>query len=177
MIICMSTDAPEPATEVFVDGELDWIEKAAIENLTGRVATADILAKEAVSTLTLLLAGAGGGWALGLKLFDDQASTSAVASFIAGAWLTLLSMALVWFCMKIDAIPAVYNQPGQLLGRSVQGATLDEWRRYELNNIEARIKDAVARNDKVAERLNWIRVSATITPILSGISAWIYRIT
>lgn len=173
----MSTDTPAPSSEVFVEGELDWIEKAAIENLKGRVATADILAKEAVSTLTVLLAGAGGGWALGLKLFDEQASTSAVAAFIAGAWLTLLSMALVWFCMKIDTIPAVYNQPGQLLGRAAQGASLDEWRRHELDNIEERIGDAVKRNNKVATSLNWIRVLATLTPILSGVSAWIYRIT
>jgi hypothetical protein len=173
----MSTSTPPPSSEVFVQGELDWIEKAAIENLKGRIATADILAKEAVTTLTVLLAGAGGGWALGLKLFDEQASTSAVAAFIAGAWLTILSMALVWLCMKIDSIPAVYNQPRELLGRDAQGATFDQWRRYELNNIEDRIKDAVARNDKVAVRLNWIRVLATLTPILSGISAWIYRIT
>jgi hypothetical protein len=173
----MSAETPPSSGEVFVPGELDWIEKAAIENLKGRVATADILAKEAVATLTVLLAGAGGGWALGLKLFDDQASTSAVAAFIAGAWLTLLSMALVWFCMKIDAIPAVYNQPRQLLGRAAQGATFDEWRRHELDNIEERIRDAVKRNNKVASSLNWIRVLATLTPILSGVSAWIYRIT
>lgn len=168
---------PAPSNETFETGELDWIEKAALENLKGRVATADTLAKEAVTTLTVLLAGAGGAWAYALKLLDERATAGAIASLIAAVWLTGLAMALVLLCMRIEAIPPVYNQPRELLGRSAEGATFDAWRRAELDNIEKRIGRAVKRNDKVAVRLNWIRALATLTPILSGVSAWVFLLT
>ena len=170
----MTSESTPSASPEFVENELEWIEKAAIENLKGRVATADTLAKESVTTLTVLLAGAGGAFAWAIKLFDDQASAGTVAALIASIWLTGLTMFLVWGCLRIIEIPAVYNQPGQLLGRAAQGASFEAWRRHELLNIEARIKDAVTRNNLIADRLNLIRILATVTPILAGISAWVF---
>lgn len=164
----------EAATSVFEPGELDWIEKHGLENLKGRVGTADILAKESATTLTVLLAGAGGALAYAAKLLDDGASRGTVAASAAAVWLTLLSILLVIRCLKIDAIPPVYNQPGQLLGRHVAGHTLDSWREAELKNIEARIDDACKRNDEVARRLNIVRMLATLTPVLAAMAAGLY---
>lgn len=170
----MTSDKTPPPIFSFEKDEYDWIEKAGIENLKGRVATADTLAKEAVTTLTVLLAGSGGAWAYALKLLDEQATTGAVAAVVAGAWLTALSMALVFLCLMIAPIPAVYNQPKKLLERPSHGWTFDQWRLAELLNIDERIARAVRRNNSVGDRLNWVRGLATATPILSGIGAWLF---
>jgi hypothetical protein len=166
--------ANTPQSRMFEPGEYDWIEKAGIENLKGRIATADTLAKEASATLTIFLAGAGGAWAYAVKLLDETATRGGVAALIAAVWLTLLAMILVLRCLRIEAIPAVYNQPGQLLQRQQAGETLDEWKRVELENIEARILDAVRRNDLMAKRLNDLRMLATLTPVLAAAGVWLY---
>ena len=49
---------------------LEWIEKQAQESLKARFATADIVAKEAQTTLTVLLAGVGGSAAYAAKIFE-----------------------------------------------------------------------------------------------------------
>jgi hypothetical protein len=109
-----------------------------------------------------------------VKLLDDEATGGGIAAVVAGVWLTVLAMALVFLCLRIAPIPAVYNQPGKLLERPSYGWTLDQWRYAELRNIEARIARAIKRNNTMSTRLNWIRGLATITPILSGIGVWIF---
>ena len=44
---------------------LEWIEKQAQESMRARFATADLIAKEAQTTLTVLLAGIGAAAAYG----------------------------------------------------------------------------------------------------------------
>lgn len=158
------------AIPLLESGELEWMETAGIENLKGRIATTDALAKESVNTLTVLLAGAGGSWAYALKILDEGATRGAVAACAAGAWLTLLAMALVAACLIIRSIPAVYNQPGNLLRRQQSGESYTQWRIGELRNIDVRIKRATARNNLTATRLNWIRILAIATPLLAGMA-------
>lgn len=159
---------------IFEPNEFEWVEKAGIENLKGRLATADTLAKEAATTLTILLAGAGGSWAYCIKLLDEAATRAGVAAFVAALWLTLLAMLLVWRCLMIGKIPALYNQPGQLLLRHQHKMTLAQWRKGELDNIEERIGKAVARNNETARRLNIVRILATLTPVISALAVWVY---
>jgi hypothetical protein len=163
----ISPGAPTGSSYPFAQGEYEWVEKAAIENLKGRRETADVLAKEAQTTLTVLLAGAGGAWAYAVKLLDSAATRGGVAALVAAAWLTLLAMLLVWWCMRIQPIPAIYNQPSKLLERPNSGESFEEWRLGELHGIQARIDKAVARNGLYAKRLNRIRVLATLTPVLA----------
>ena len=164
----------EPSTR-FDKGELDWIEKTAIENLKARVATTDTLAKEAVTTLTVLLAGAGGAWAYAIKLLDERATYGTAAAGVAALWLTLLSMAVVWKCLKIKDVQAVYNVPGELLLRQKEGCSYEEWRVGELENIQKRIDLAIARNNQMADDLNLIRFAATLTPVLSAFAVAVFR--
>jgi hypothetical protein len=77
-----------------------------------------------------------------------------------------LSALLVYHCMTIQAIPAVYAQPGGLLLREEYGATFDEWREGELENIEERIGQAIERNRRVASKLNLVRQLAICTPFV-----------
>lgn len=164
---------PSPSPDLSKE-EFEWIEKAGIENLRGRVATADTLAKEAVSTLTVLLAGAGGSWAYALKLLDEEATKGAVAATASGGWLTLVAGLLVYRCMKIAPIPAVYNQPGQLLKRPESGETFAQWQAGELSNIEERIGRVTVRNKEIARRLNLVRELATLTPLVAGLGILLF---
>lgn len=170
-------ETDQTSTEVeheFAPGEYEWIEKAAIENLKGRRETADILAKEAATTLTVLLAGIGGSLAYAVKLLNGESSMTVIAAAAVCSWLTVLAMALVVTCLKIKGIPAVYNQPGELLKRASSGESFDEWRRGELRNIQARIEIAVKRNDDTARNLNRIRILAVCTPLIAILAPLIF---
>lgn len=167
-----ATSPPPPLTLLdenypFDIGEFDWVEKAAIENMKGRRETADTLAKEAAAMLTVLLAGIGGSLAYALKTLDGDFSPTVVAAVGVCVWLGYIAGRLVQGCMLIGPIPAVYNQPGQLLLRAPAGETLRNWQYGELLNLEVRIKRVAKRNDLVAIRTNWLRLAAICTPLVA----------
>lgn len=158
---------PDRIDHVFAPGEFEWIEKAGIENLKGRRETADILAKEAATTLTVLLAGIGGSLAYGIEVLDGDTSSKVVAAAAVCVWLTAVAIGLVLSCLRIGSIPALYNQPGKLLQRDDHKETFDSWRYGELKNIQERIEKAVQRNNTTAKRLNLIRLLAVFTPLIA----------
>jgi hypothetical protein len=149
----------------FEPGEYEWIERNGIENLKARVSTADTLAKEASTTLTVLLAGIGGSLAFAAKSLEGHVTYQTIAAITTCTWLVLLSAALVHFCMMVRPIPTVYSQPASLLQRQAMGATLDDWRYGELLNIEDRIQEVIRRNQIVAQKLNLVRSLAYLTPV------------
>jgi len=158
--------APEAREELrFEPGEYEWIERNGIENLKARVATADTLAKEASTTLTVLLAGIGGSLAFAGKSLEGHVTYQTVAAITTCGWLVFLSATLVHFCMMVRPIPTVYSQPASLLQRKATGATFDDWRYGELLNIEDRIQEVIRRNQVVARKLNLVRSLAYLTPV------------
>lgn len=161
-----------PTKKRFVEGEFEWIEKNGIENLKGRAATADMLAKEASTTLTVLLAGVGGSVAYAIKVAGDHSGAVVAGTFVC-VYLMVLSALLVYRCMMINPIPAVYSQPGGLLERIKHDASFDEWREGELLNIEDRIIGATKRNEFVAKKLNLVRQLAICTPIV-GLAGFLF---
>ena len=70
---------------------LEWIEKQGQESLKARFATADLIAKEAQTTLTILLAGIGGSAAYAAKLFEPggagpiEVAAAVVCIYLVGA--------------------------------------------------------------------------------------------
>jgi hypothetical protein len=83
-------------------------------------------------------------------------------------------MVLVLTCLKIKGIPAVYNQPGELLKRGDSQELFDEWRRGELENIQQRIETAVARNNTTARNLNGVRILAVCTPFIAALAPFFF---
>lgn len=168
----ISAGPPAPITEqpIFEIGEFEWIEKAAVENLKQRVEGADVLAKESSTTLTILLAGIGGSLAYAVKLFDGDSSRSVIAAVVVCGWLTVCAMVLVFTCLRISKIYLVYNEPGNLLCRQERGASFDQWRRGELKGMQERIRYNTLRNEKVAARLNLIRIMAALSPLIAAAS-------
>mgnify|MGYP001599681261 CR=1 FL=1 len=143
---------------------LDYAEKAGTENLKFRLQNAETLAKEANSILTILLAGIGGAMALAAKGFE-QATPLPSAITIAAAglavWLMAVAAILVVFCMLSMDLPAPTNEPLNLFQPDFE---IDKIRIVELRNLDQRIKQATARNHRVAAWLDRVRLLAISSP-------------
>lgn len=145
-----------------MDTLLDWVEKAAIENFKVQHQTADILAKEAATTLTLLLAGLGAGTAYAIRAITGEvAGPIAYGAVAFTIYLIVLSIVLVLKCLKIQPIPSIFNEPKNLLNDLY---SFDEIRKFQLENMQEGIEEAGARNGRVARSLNRIRLAAVASP-------------
>jgi hypothetical protein len=153
---------------------LDWIEKSAIENLKAHHASADVIAKEASTTLTVLLAGAGGGLAYAGKAVDAHSWTwysFGAAAFT--AWLTWLCYRCVKECLIISPIPQIYNEPRNLHAPEL---TLSELRESEILGLQNRIDLAAKRNGEQALKMNEIRKLAVASPLVFAISSLVWAL-
>ena len=152
---------------------LEWIEKQGIESLKARFATADLIAKESQTTLTVLLAGAGGTAAYAAKLFQTgQLGPAEAAAATTCAYFVCLAIALVSTCMMFKSYPALYQDPENLMQLSY---SIDELREAEIKNIGERIADATEINRKRARSLNILRVLAAISPVVFAAAASLYK--
>ena len=148
---------------------LEWAESQATESLKARFATAELLARESQTTLTVLLAGVGGSAAYGASVFSPgPATVVAIASATTCAYLLLLSIFLVIRCMRFGSYPALYQDPENIL---VRGYSLDAVREAELDNLQKRIAEAREINSLKASRLNTVRVAAALSPVVFVIAA------
>lgn len=143
---------------------LEWVEKQAQDSLRSRFETAGIVAKEAQTTLTVLLAGIGGTAAYAAKLLEAGPPTVLmIASAVVCCYLVVLAVLLVTQCMMLRSYPALFQQPKNLLQPLY---TLTELREAELANLNERIEEAAKLNRERARRLNMIRVATALSPVL-----------
>ncbi len=148
---------------------MDFAENAGNENIKFRLQNAEILAKEAASTLTILLAGMGGAMAYAVKGLEQQTPTALVMGSIAlSAWLMLAAVLLVIFCMLTTDLPAPTNEPLNLYQKEY---TLEAIREVELRNLDTRIKQTSARNHRVAAWLDRSRLAAIASPLVFAVIA------
>ncbi|WP_434668008.1 hypothetical protein P5W99_36570 [Paraburkholderia sp. A3BS-1L] len=153
---------------------IDWIEKLAIENLKAHHATADIIAKEAATTLTVLLAGAAGGLAYAGKALDSHSwSWFAFGAVAFTAWLTWLCYRCVKECLMIAPMPQIYNEPRNLEAPEL---TLNQLRESEIQGLQDRIDQAAKRNGELSNRMNRIRELAVASPLVFAISALVWAV-
>lgn len=151
---------------------IDWIEKLAIENLKAHHATADVIAKEAATTLTVLLAGVAGGLAYAGKALDAHSwNWSAFGAAAFTAWLTWLSYRCVKDCLMIAPMPQIYNEPRNLEAPEM---TLSQLRESEILGLQNRIDQAAKRNGDLSIRMNRIRELAVASPLVFAISALVW---
>lgn len=141
---------------------LEWIEKAALENLRGHLQIADGLAKEAATTLTILLATLSGAFGYALTVLEYRIGSVALT-----AYLFALCVVLVTRCMMIKEFPATTNEPRNL---NQQGFALDALRNAELKNIQVRIDQAAQRNAITAQWLNRVRLGTIGSPLIFAIA-------
>lgn len=143
---------------------LEWIEKQGQESLKSRFATADILSKEAQTTLTVLLAAIGGSAAYGAKIFETGAAGPLeVGAAFTCVYLVFLAVIFVRVCMTFRSYPAQYQNP---LNLRHPLCSIDQIRDAELKNLEERINEAADINKRRAKRLNQFRIAAVISPVV-----------
>lgn len=128
---------------------LQWIEHAGIEHMRLQHHTADILARESVTTLTVLLAGMAGGIAYAAKaLAGEQIDWFSIGAVIFVFYLFVLSHLLVTHCLRITPIPSIFNEPKNLL--PYRDLEIEELMHRQLNTLQGCIDDAATRNQRVA---------------------------
>ncbi|WP_321853113.1 hypothetical protein [Burkholderia cenocepacia] len=146
---------------------LDWIEKLAIENLKAHHVTADTIAKEASTTLTVLLAGAAGGMTYAAKALDAHNWTwFSFGAAVFTAWMTWLSYRCVKECLMISPIPQIYNEPRNL---DAPDMSFSELRESEILGLQGRIDEAAKRNSDLSKKMNNIRRLAVASPLVFAI--------
>jgi len=137
---------------------LEWIEKAATENLKGHSQTVDTLAKEALTTLTILLAALSGAFGYALTASDYR-----IGAVVLTIYIFVICVTLVTRCMMIEEFPAITNEPRNL---KQDGFPLDILRSVELQNMQCRIDMAAQRNAITAQWLNRLRIAAICSPLI-----------
>jgi hypothetical protein len=146
---------------------LEWVEKNAQESMKARFTTAEILAKEAQTTLTVLLAGIGGTAVYASKLLEQAvAKPLEVGAALACVYFVVLAVVLVVTCMVFRSYPALYQDPENLMHPTY---SLDDIRQEEIKNLGMRIKEAAKINSHRAKRLNQIRIAIAISPLLFAV--------
>lgn len=149
---------------------LEWIEKQGQESLKARFATAELISKEAQTTLTVFLAGIGGAGAYGAKVIEPGSATPLVlASAVVCAYLVILAVLLVLLCMRFKPYPAQFQEPLNLMHPTY---SIDDVREVEVQNIDKRIREASKINAHRATMMNRLRLAAVLTPAIFVVAAW-----
>ncbi len=146
--------------------KLDWIERAAIENLKKRSENADLIRWQVNIFLSLILSG--GGAALYLAANSTMYTTPALMTSV---YLFLLAGILVIKCVQTGAYPATWNEPENL---NQAGYELDALREFELCNMQERIKSASRINRIRGQWFNRVLLCLCATPIIGFIAWWIF---
>ena len=143
---------------------LEWVEKAALENLRDRSRNGDLIHKEANTLLTILLSGAGAALYFGMQHGDVRFSALAVS-----LWLFCIATLLTLKCLMFGNYPSVWNEPKNLNQKDYE---LDQLKQFELKNIQARISLATELNYTKSRRLNSFILATCSTPLV-GFIAWL----
>lgn len=160
------------ASQALTKEDIEWIEKVGCENMKVHHVSADNLAKDAATTLTVLLAGLGGSLAYAAKAFDEWHWTNLSAGATAlTVWFACLGLYLVVKCLMATPIPHIYNEPKNFVQ---PGYTVLEIREAELENLQKRIDQAALRNSRLATHLNIARRLAVASPIVFGLGVYVF---
>ena len=126
---------------------LDWVEKAALENLRFRLQNAETLAREANILLAVLLGGMGAALAYTVKALESGALTSLSGGVaVLAGWLMLSAMLLVLKCVMSRDLQVPGNHVGNLWQ---PGREFESLRKGELNGVQERIDLTIVRNRRM----------------------------
>lgn len=99
---------------------LDYAEKAGQENIKFRLQNAETLAKEASSSLTILLAGIAASMAYAIKGFEQtQATHLTIGAAALAIWLMIVATTLVFFCILTTKLDVPFNEPMNLYKKNM----------------------------------------------------------
>lgn len=151
---------------------LDWIENCGLENLRYHIQSTELLTKESNTTLNIFLAGAGAFLAYALKGIESiKPEASAYSAIGVSLYLFVLCGLVVLKCLKVKDIPTPTNEPENL---NHPDYSLQEVKKVELRNLQARIKMVTSRNKATSNWLNHLRMAAIVGVPMLGILIFIF---
>jgi len=148
-----------------------WAYDTGVENLRGRLATGDFLLAQANTLLNVVLAGIGGGMALGAEVFGSTSSPLAWGSVAAAVWLVIVGIVLAHRCIATKETQVLYNEPRNIFAPEL-GLGEQEALAFEIENLQGRIEKTKERNAKVALWLDRCRCAVIVTPAWFAAAAW-----
>ena len=164
----------DPDPSFFTPEYLEWVEKAAIENLRGRLATGELLLTQSNQLLSLLMVGIAGSLAYGAKIFGKDPGPLEWGAAATSAWLSACAIVLTFKCIATRATQVLYNEPRNLL---VPGISLPAARFWEAQHIQSRIELTKTRNAGVAQWLDRCRYAVALTPVAFSTGALLLPLT
>lgn len=143
---------------------LDWAESAGLENLKFRLQNSETLAKDASTTLTMLIAGIGGTLAYVVKGLEAPQITAITYGLAAlSLWLMIVATLLIVKCILTTSLETPTNEPKNLYQKDYD---IELLRVVELDNIQLRIDRTTIRNAKVANWLDNCRIALVLSPVV-----------
>lgn len=142
---------------------IEYAEKAGFDNMRERIEVAGTIQREANTVMALLLAGAGAALALAARGEGANAGLTGAAIAVC-LYLFSLAALLNWKCLGLIAYPACCNVPKNLNKPEYK---LEQIRLWELENLQARIDQAIVINEQRSGWLNRCRYAAALTPIIA----------
>ena len=151
----------------------EWAWECGQQNFKQRVESGAALLSQAVTALTVVLAGIGGTLAFAVRVFEPKPDAIARAAAALCIYLMVLAALIVFTCIRSRDTPVSMNEPGNLL---LDGHSLEAIQCGELARLQARIELEQALNNSRSAWLNAMRYCAAIgTPIVFGLTAWLAR--
>lgn len=142
---------------------IDWAERNGLENLRAHLTVIDDVKRESVQTLTVLMASIAASLAYVVRTLDtDHFTAFAAGTAVMVLWLGLIATVLVCKCLLIGEAPAPTNRPANLYQPT---HPLNEVRKAELSNIDARITEAIAICRGRTRWINRVRIAALASPL------------
>lgn len=142
---------------------IDWLENAAVSNLRSKHENADLIMREANTTLTIILSAIGVTVAYFANQFSIDKSI-ALVSLIVSFYLIVCALFLVRKCLHLEDFPALFNEYKYLNQPKIE---FDKLRHLELANIQQRCEDADQIILVRSIWLNRIRVSVALSPVFT----------
>lgn len=146
---------------------LDYAERAGLDNMRERIEVAGLIQREANTAMSLILAGAGAA-----LVFAAQGNAArpelTIAALVVSVYLFALAALLNWKCLGLLAYPSCSNVPANLNKPEYATVQIKAW---ELENLQARIEQALTINERRSDFLNRCRFAATLTPLIA-FAAW-----
>lgn len=151
---------------------VEWAEKIGTENLKGRLAAGDFLLSQANTLLSFLLGGIGGAMIYGARIFNAAPAPIEWGAATVAIWLAAVAVILAAQCIITRSTPALYNEPMNVYKPELKLSEM-AIRQFELENVQARINDAKARNSRIAAWLDRCRYAALATPLVFAAAAFV----
>lgn len=148
-----------------------WAARQGYDNLRERAEAGVAIHAQAVTTLTIFLAGIGGSLAYAVRVVTERDAVACGAMAL-GIYLIVLAVLLVVKCINLTGAPTLSNEPDNLC---VPDASLEQLEVGELANLQSRIDRMKDRNRVRARWLNRLRLFALASPIAFALGAYFCR--